>query len=138
VEGLAESLAYEIKPFGVDLAILEPGAFPTTATARGLRAAKADIAAEFAAVAPPRLGSQPTSDDYVLPDLQDVADAIERLIELPQGERLLRTVVGAIFTEGIPEYNEEYERVRAHLREVLQRPDQAVTWVRGTPAKESS
>jgi hypothetical protein len=78
------------------------------------------------------------SDDYALPDLQDVADAIERLIELPQGERPLRTVVGPIFTEGIPEYNEEYERVRAHLREVLQRPDQAVTWVRGTPAKESS
>jgi NAD(P)-dependent dehydrogenase (short-subunit alcohol dehydrogenase family) len=138
VEGLAESLAYEIKPFGVDLAILEPGAFPTTATARGLRAANADIAAEYAAVAPPRLGSQPMSDDYALPDLQDVADAIERLIELPQGERPLRTVVGPIFTEGIPEYNEEYERVRAHLREVLRRPDKAVTWVRGTPAKESS
>ena len=129
VEGLAESLAYEIKPFGVDLAILEPGAFPTTATARGLRAANADIAGEYAALAPPRLGSQPVSDDYVLPDLQDVADAIARLIDLPQGQRPLRTVVGPIFTEGIPEYNAEYERVRAHLREVLQRPDQAVTWV---------
>jgi NAD(P)-dependent dehydrogenase (short-subunit alcohol dehydrogenase family) len=137
VEGLGESLAYEIKPFGVDLVILEPGAFPTTATARGLRAANPGIAAEYAAVAPPRLGTQADSDDYVLPDLQDVADAIERLIELPQGQRPLRSVVGPIFTEGVSEYNAEYERVRDHLREVLRRPDQAVTWVRAAPARGS-
>ena len=130
VEGLGESLAYEVKPFGIDVVILEPGAFPTTATANGMRPANAGIAAEYAATgsrSPVR--SQP-DNDYTPPDLKLVADEIRRLIELPAGERPLRAVVGPIFTEGIAEYNQEYERVREHLREVLRRPDQAVTWVR--------
>lgn len=127
VEGLAESLAYEVRPFGIDVAILEPGAFPTTATARGLRAADEAIASEYAAAGPPPR-PLPEKIDRPLPDLQDVADAILKLIETPQGQRPLRTVVGPIFTEGVAEYNAEYERMRDHLREVLQRPDQIVTW----------
>jgi NAD(P)-dependent dehydrogenase (short-subunit alcohol dehydrogenase family) len=127
VEGLAESLAYELQAFGIDVAILEPGAFPTTATARGLRAADEAIAAEYAAAGPP---SRPLPEkiDRPLPDLQEIGDAILKLIETPQGQRPLRTVVGPIFTEGVAEYNVEYERVRDHMREVLRRPDQIVTW----------
>ena len=29
LEGVAESLRYEVRPFGIDVAILEPGAFAT-------------------------------------------------------------------------------------------------------------
>ena len=50
---------------------------------------------------------------------------------MPAGQRPLRTVVGPIFTEGVPEYNEAYERLKKHLAEVLRRPGQAVTWGRG-------
>jgi hypothetical protein len=49
---------------------------------------------------------------------------------LPAGQRPLRTVVGPVFTEGVDEYNARYEHVRAHLEEVLRRPDQAITWTR--------
>jgi hypothetical protein len=39
-------------------------------------------------------------------------------------------VVGPVFTEGVADYNQTYERLRAHLEEVLRRPDQAITWTR--------
>jgi hypothetical protein len=41
--------------------------------------------------------------------------------------------VGPIFTEGVDEYNAAYEAMKAHLAEVLRRPDQAVTWGRPSP-----
>ena len=67
-----------------------------------------------------------------LPDPQEVADAIKLLVDLPPGQRSLRTVAGPVFTEGVAEYNTEYERTRDHLAAVLQRADQAITW---TPAQ---
>ena len=62
------------------------------------------------------------------PDPQEVADAVKWLIELPAGQRPLRSVVGPVFTDGVDEYNRAYERLRAHMEEVLGRPDQAITW----------
>jgi hypothetical protein len=58
-----------------------------------------------------------------------VPDSIKRIIELPAGQRPLRTVVGRIFVEGIAEYNDAYERTKHRLADALQRPDQAITWV---------
>ena len=52
------------------------------------------------------------------------------LVELPAGQRPLRQVVGPVFTEGVAEYNQTYERVRAQLEDSLRRPDQAITWNR--------
>ncbi len=132
-EGLAETLHHQIAPFGVDLTILEPGAFPTPAntTDKSMHAADEAIAAEYAAVAssaPPRRGTNP---DYVAPDLQDVADAVLQLVSMPAGTRPLRMVVGPIFTDGVDEYNAAYERLRAHMEEVLRRPDQSTHWARG-------
>jgi NAD(P)-dependent dehydrogenase (short-subunit alcohol dehydrogenase family) len=130
VEGLAESLAYEVKPFGIDVVILEPGAFPTTSTARSMRAADEQVAEEYARArekASPRPASQPPTD-YHDPDLQIVADEVQRLIDLEPGTRPLRAVVGPIFTEGVPEYNAFYEETRDRLREALRRPDQAISW----------
>jgi NAD(P)-dependent dehydrogenase (short-subunit alcohol dehydrogenase family) len=128
-EGVAESLHYQVKPFGIEVAILEPGSFPTPATHKGMPAAEPEITAAYAALsngaARPRAQPGP---DYVPPDNQDVADAVKRLIDLPAGQRPLRTVVGPVFTEGVAEYNETYEQVRDRLAESLRRPDQAITW----------
>ena len=55
---------------------------------------------------------------------------VKRLIDLSPGQRPLRTVVGHVFTEGVAEYNEIYERTRDHLAEVLRRPDQQLRWAR--------
>jgi NAD(P)-dependent dehydrogenase (short-subunit alcohol dehydrogenase family) len=115
LEGLAESLSEEVKPFGVDVAIVEPGAFPATAAmARAMTPENETLAAEYAQVAAPfRLT---TLDDGP----QDVADTIVRLIEMPAGERPLRTVVGRIMADGVAEYNEIYLRFKARLIEGLE------------------
>jgi NAD(P)-dependent dehydrogenase (short-subunit alcohol dehydrogenase family) len=128
-EGLAESLCYQVAPFGVDVAILEPGSFPTPAMSKSTIAANAEIAAAYDAVMPRPNPPQPDSTNgYSLPDPQEIADAIKRLIDLPAGQRPLRITVGRVFTEGVAEYNTAYEHTRDQLAEVLRRPDQAITW----------
>jgi NAD(P)-dependent dehydrogenase (short-subunit alcohol dehydrogenase family) len=131
LEGLAESLHYEAARFGIDVAILEPGSFPTQAVAKGTSAERQDIVEAYAVAAPTQAPPQPTErGPRELPNPQDVADAVKKLIETPPRERPLRTVVGPVFTEGVAEYNSTYERVRDHLSEVLRRPDQAITWTK--------
>jgi NAD(P)-dependent dehydrogenase (short-subunit alcohol dehydrogenase family) len=133
VEGMAESLHYELEPFGIDVVILEPGAFPTTAVARGITPENEAVAADYANAVPlleETLIPAPPPD-YRLPDLQEVADEVARLVSLPRGDRPLRCVVGPIFTEGVAAYNARYEAARDALRAALARPDQAITWVGG-------
>jgi len=128
-EGFAESLHYQVAPFGIDVVILEPGSFPTPATFKSMEAANQEIAAAYASRTPANAAArQPAPVGHQPPDPQEVADAVKRLIELPAGRRPLRTVVGPVFTEGVAEYNQTYEHVRAHLADVLRRPDQAITW----------
>lgn len=126
-EGFAESLRHQVAPFGIDVAILEPGSFPTPATFKSMVADDQAVSAAYAAVAPaPRRA--PADPGYRPPDPQEVADAVKQLVELPNGRRPLRTVVGPVFTDGVAEYNQTYEEMRAHLEEALRRPDQAITW----------
>ena len=129
-EGLAESLRYQVAPFGVDLTILEPGSYPTPAGSKSIVADDPSITAAYAAVTPPPPPPEPASDDYVAPDPQEVADAVKQLVELPPGQRPLRLVVGHVFTAGVAEYNAIYEQTRDRLADVLRRPDQATPWAR--------
>jgi NAD(P)-dependent dehydrogenase (short-subunit alcohol dehydrogenase family) len=135
-EGLAETLHHQVAPFGIDVTILEPGSFPTPATFKSMLAEDQAIAAEYAAVPPAkgaaRSAGSPASQR---PDPQEVADAVKRLIELPAGQRPLRSVVGPVFTDGVDEYNQAYEGLRTHMEAVLRRPDQAITW---TPRAQPS
>lgn len=126
-EGFAESLHYQVAPFGIDLVILEPGSFPTPAISKSIAAEDQTIIADYAEVTPQPNHVQPPPD-YRPPDPQEIADAVARLIEMPAGHRPLRYVVGPVFTEGVAEYNQTYERVRANLEASLRRPDQAITW----------
>jgi NAD(P)-dependent dehydrogenase (short-subunit alcohol dehydrogenase family) len=127
LEGLAESLHYQVAPFGIDVAIVEPGSFPTPATSKAVQAERADIVAAYDELAARPSPSNP-HHSVELPNPQDVADAIKTLVDLPPGQRPLRTVVGPVFTAGVADYNATYEHTRDHLAEVLQRPDQAITW----------
>ncbi|HEX5369501.1 MAG TPA: SDR family oxidoreductase [Dehalococcoidia bacterium] len=127
VEGLAESLHYQLKPFGINVVILEPGSFPTPAITRGLVAADRDIVAAYASQSGPRR-PRAVPEDYTPPDPQEVAAAVLALVEAPPADRPLRQVVGPIFTEGVAEYNAHYEQVRDRLAESLKRPDQTINW----------
>jgi NAD(P)-dependent dehydrogenase (short-subunit alcohol dehydrogenase family) len=121
LEALAESLHDEVKPFGIDVAIVEPGAFPATqAMAHAINPENTALAAEYAKAG--RAFRFMTLEEPP----QDVADAIASLIEMPAGQRPLRTVVGRLMTEGLAEYNEVYQRIKARLIEGLYEPDQPV------------
>ena len=132
-EGLAETLHHQIAPFGIDLTILEPDSYPTAHIYKTGRRGPG-IAAEYAALDAHANGAArgaPRVDHR--PHPQEVADAVKQLIDLPArptpaayGRRpgLHRRVV---------EYNEAYERLRAHLAEVLSDSDQARVWSRTTP-----
>jgi NAD(P)-dependent dehydrogenase (short-subunit alcohol dehydrogenase family) len=128
-EGLAESLHYQVKPFGVDVIILEPGSFPTPATGKSQAASGEAITREYEALAPPRGGSINAQENS-----QDVADAIEHLIAMPAGQRPLRTVVGGVYTEGVAEYNDFYEQTKAHLYATLSRAREAAEAAQGAVA----
>lgn len=128
-EGLAECMAHEVRPFGIDVVILEPGAYPTAWVGRGVMPADKQIEAEYEKGAEPLAASVQPGPDYRYPDPQEVADEVRRLAGLPPGQRPLRTVVGHIFTEGVAEYNEAYENMRRQLIEALTRPDQARPWL---------
>jgi NAD(P)-dependent dehydrogenase (short-subunit alcohol dehydrogenase family) len=128
-EGFAESLHYQVAPFGIDVVILEPGSFPTPAISKSMQADDRAIVGEYAAVTPAATQTRP-SEDYRPPDPQEIADAVLRLVNLPAGQRPLREVVGPVFTEGVADYNALYERTRERLEASLRRPDQAITWNR--------
>jgi NAD(P)-dependent dehydrogenase (short-subunit alcohol dehydrogenase family) len=141
LEGFAESLSYEVRPFGIDAVILEPGAFPSPAlskamTPAALAAAYAEAYADGTVHDPPPAPLSPPSpaaSAYRLPELQLVANAVKDLIDMPAGTRPLRSVVGTIFVEGVAEYNDAYARASRQLAAALRRPDQAVTWGPQTP-----
>ena len=130
-EGLAETLHYQIAPFGIDLTILEPDSYPTPSFTKRIVAEDQEITAAYAALDAPTNGpASAASKPEYRPHAQEVADTVKQLIDMPAGQRPLRMVVGPDFTDAVVEYNQAYERLRAHLNEVLARPDQAAVWSR--------
>ncbi len=101
MEAFAESLHYQLKRFNVDVVILEPGAFPTSVMSNALVGTESRILAAYNAVAPDARPQIPENTS----DPQQIADAVKRLVDMPAGERPLRTVVGDVFTAGVAELN---------------------------------
>lgn len=109
LEGLSEGLHYELRPFGVDIAIVEPGVFPTEMAMKTNLATDSAIFEEYGALAdiPNKMmaaigGLIQTNN----PDPQQVADAIVNLVETENGKRPLRTVVDSVTGEYIEAAND--------------------------------
>ena len=99
VDALAEGYRYELAPLGIDSVIVEPGSFPTVGSlTKLLTPADGDRVAGYGEV-DARGQAMYAYNDQVnrgpdAPDPQLVADAIARLVDLPAGQRPLRTTVG--------------------------------------------
>jgi NAD(P)-dependent dehydrogenase (short-subunit alcohol dehydrogenase family) len=96
IEGLTEGLHYEVRPLGVDVVILQPGAFPTDIFGRTMAGSDASVIAGYGDLAkvPEQIGAGIAQMfEAVKPNPQLVADAIVQLIDTPAGKRPLRTVV---------------------------------------------
>jgi NAD(P)-dependent dehydrogenase (short-subunit alcohol dehydrogenase family) len=104
LEGITESYHYELAPFGIDAAIIEPGTFPTTISANRQVAADAERltlyqAAMNAFTAPFYAENRSATP----PNPQEVADAVAHVIAQPAGKRPLRTVVATVAQRQAPQ-----------------------------------
>jgi len=104
LEGLTESYHYELAPFGIDAAILEPGTFPTTISANRQVAADSERLALYqAAMKAFTAPFYAENRSATPPDPQEVADAIAQVIAQPAGKRPLRTVVATVAQRQAPQ-----------------------------------
>lgn len=97
IETLSETYRAELSGFGVDVAVMEPGGFPTTFIGNSMHEADKDRLAqygEFANVPVQSLARfhEATSANPEQ-DPQKVGDAIARVIDTPAGQRDFRTIV---------------------------------------------
>lgn len=96
LEGLSEGLHYELRSSGVDVAIIQPGAFPTEMSQKLGVGSDPSVSDDYQAIAdlPNKMFSAiGEMFEKGKPNPQDVADAVVKLINTPQGQRPLRTVV---------------------------------------------
>src|SRR6056297_603591 len=107
LEAYSQSLRYEVAPFGVDVALVEPGPFPSNLLAAGQPPAHDDILASYG-----NLRDIPTTmvagfadmlASDAAPDPQLVIDTYLKLADAEPGKRPTRTVVG--ITWGVDELN---------------------------------
>lgn len=107
LEAYSQSLRYEVAPFGIDVALVEPGPFPSNLLAAGKPPSRADILSTYG-----ELGGVPDSmiagfaemlASDSAPDPKLVTDAYLKLAEAAPGHRPTRTVVG--ITWGVDEMN---------------------------------
>jgi NAD(P)-dependent dehydrogenase (short-subunit alcohol dehydrogenase family) len=96
VEGLTEGLHYEVRPLGVDVVMIQPGAFPTDVWGKIVNGSDATVIAGYGDLAkvPEQIGAGiGQMFEAMKPNPQMVADAIIKLMDTPRGKRPLRTVV---------------------------------------------
>ena len=101
LEALAEAYHYELYRLGIDSVIIEPGTYPTAMEGKTIPPADPSRAAEYGPVAEIVDKSAASFNDVssrpVLPNPQEVADAVVKLIEMPREELPLRMPVGEEF-----------------------------------------
>jgi len=96
VEGLTEGIHYEVRPLGVDVVLLQAGAFPTDIFGKIMTGSDTAVIAGYGDLAkvPEQIGAGVGQMFETLkPNPQLVADAIVKLIDTSNGKRPLRTVV---------------------------------------------
>lgn len=116
LEGLAENYSLELSGFGVDVAILEPGGYPTAFIPNlltpGDRARVAELAPLSEAATQFLAGYEQALHANPAQDPQLVADALRALVEAPAGHRPFRTVVDRMgMGEPIAQYNAQLGQV---------------------------
>lgn len=112
VEALGETYRYDLKATGVDVTIVQPGAYPTEFGSGDPRGADQDRAAGYGPMAGALAAflewgkSLKASPNPANP--QEVADAIVALVETPAGQRPPRVVVDHSKSPFTPKLNEAH------------------------------
>ena len=121
VEALTDSLRYEVSQLGIDVALVQPSAYPTPMYASAQQPADTNRAAAYGTIGdiPGAMFKHFTTMFQAAdaPNPHDIAEAIANLIMLPKGSRPARTIVGAAF--GSDTVNEQAAQVQAQVVEAL-------------------
>ena len=101
IEALSESYRYELSQLGVDVALVQPSAYPTQMYASAAQPVDQGKVQEYG-----EIGEIPAAmfEQFMTmlsgtdaPNPQDIADAVATLVEQPSGARDARVVVGTTF-----------------------------------------
>jgi NAD(P)-dependent dehydrogenase (short-subunit alcohol dehydrogenase family) len=119
IEALAETYRYELKPTGVEVSIVQPGAFPTNFGSAMDIGADAKRASGYG---PLENGLQAFGESLQKmfsipnpPHPQEVADAIVAIVEAPAGQRPARVVVDRLNGRGAEGLNQAHAEVQRGL-----------------------
>jgi len=123
VEALAETYRYELRACGVDISIVQPGAYPTElghGDGSGADQARAKGYGQLAGALDGFIArAQAMRTDPGAPDPQQVADALVRLVETPPGQRPARIVVDATRALPVDQLNLAHAQAQRQLFESL-------------------
>jgi NADP-dependent 3-hydroxy acid dehydrogenase YdfG len=123
LEALSDAYRYELKGCGVDVAVVQPGAFPTELGSVDPDGADQERARDYGPMADAlesfhkHAAAMKTNPDA--PNPQQVADAIVRLIETPAGQRPARVAVDATNSPLVPRLNEAHAQVQRELLQAM-------------------
>ncbi len=121
VEALTDSFRHEVSQLGIDVALVQPSAYPTQLFESATQPADTGRVAEYGPV-----GEIPaamfqhfatTLSAPGAPDPHDITEAIAKLIATPKGDRPARTVVGTSY--GADTLNDATAPVQASVLEAL-------------------
>lgn len=119
LEALAEAQRDELAPLGIDVVLIEPGAFPTEVGNNGQYASDMNRAADYGAVAsiPQKMGEGLAQlfGSPMAPNPQDVANAVKDIVGMPAGKRPDRVVVDNLSGAPIKALNESYQKTRKEM-----------------------
>jgi len=122
IEAIGEGLHYELASHGIDSVIVEPGIFKTEILGKVSSPDRTEINQEYAVFNK----DQEVMFAKALADIEPengprpiwIANAIKELVDMPAGERPIRTVVGEALTGGIRELNQaQIIAQRQHLKD---------------------
>ena len=122
LEGYSQGLRYEVSPFGIDVALVEPGPFGTGLLASGQAPERGDVLASYGELArvPDAMGAHFAAflQSDAAPHPRLVVDAYVALADMPAGERPTRTVVGISW--GVDEMNAAKQPIQDRVLKEMQ------------------
>ncbi len=115
LEGMSEAMRYELAPLGIDVVVVEPGPFETNFFGNMKQGSREGVLGDYAHVAEFFAGFESTVRELfesgeAPTDSHIVVEIFDRLIDMPKGERPIRTIAGLDF--GFQAFNDATEPIR--------------------------
>jgi NAD(P)-dependent dehydrogenase (short-subunit alcohol dehydrogenase family) len=129
LEAIADAYRYELRPFGVDSILVEPGVYRTGIHDRWIHPADATRIAEYGTTAEFAQRVNGVFQAIVgapdAPGSGEVVDAIVTLIEMAPEQRPFRTVASAPIQQLLGAYNASAEALRPVVAQIFNVPELA-------------